>query len=149
MTLTGAATDRTADAIPPLVGVHHLGLTVRNIDESENWYVQVLGMARVFVEQHPTGGGHTVVMTQPGTALFFGLDHHPEVDLERFDPRRTGLDHLALRLESRDDLDAWVARFDALGVEHGDVHENAEPEMAAITVNDPDGIPIELCWSAA
>jgi len=74
-------------------------------------------------------------MTCPGTALFLGLDYHPQADHERFDARRTGLDHLALRLQDRSDLDAWVARLDALG--------------AAVLVHDPDGIPIELFWSAA
>lgn len=134
---------------PALVGIHHLGLTVRNVDASESWYVAVLGMARVFVEPHPSGGGHTVVMTRPGTALFFGLDHHPQADLQPFDARRSGLDHLALRVGSRSDLDAWVVHLDAIGIAHGSIHENAEPALASLVLHDPDGIPIELFWSEA
>jgi hypothetical protein len=49
----------------------------------------------------------------------------------------------------RSDLDAWVARLDALGTQHGPVHENDDPTYAAVLVHDPDGIPIELFWSAA
>jgi glyoxylase I family protein len=90
-----------------------------------------------------------VVLTRPGTALFLGLDYHPQADRRRFDARRTGLDHVALRLDGRSDLDAWVARLDALGVQHGPVHENDQPAFAAVVVHDPDGIPIELFWSAA
>ena len=147
MTLTSTQVDSTT--APPLAGFHHLGLTVRDITESETWYATVLGMVRAFVEPHPTGGGHTVVMTRPGTGLFLGLDHHPEADRLHFDARRTGLDHVALRLDGRADLDAWIAHLDALGVQHGAVHENDEPAFAAVIVRDLDDIPIELFWSAA
>lgn len=148
MTLT-THPDAPSTTAPSLTGVHHLGLTVRDIAASEAWYTEVLGMVRMFVEPHPTGGGHTVVMTRPGTALFFGLDYHPHADLMTFDARRTGLDHLALRLADRSDVDAWVSRLDELGIEHEPVHENAEPAFASVLVRDPDGIPLELFWSGA
>ena len=135
-------------AAPSLAGFHHLGLTVRDIHRSESWYAEVLGLVRAFVEPHPIGGGHTVVMTRPGTTLFLGLDHHPQADLQDFDARRTGLDHLALQLESRSDLDAWVARLAALGIQHEPIHESSEPSYATVLLRDPDGIPIELFWSA-
>ena len=134
---------------PSVAGIHHLGLTVRDIEISEIWYSEVLGLVRAFVEPHPTGGGHTVVMTSPGTTLFLGLDHHPQADRRDFDARRTGLDHLALRLENRSDLDTWVAHLAALGVQHESIHESDEPTYATVLLHDPDGIPIELFWSAA
>ena len=148
MTLT-INPDLSKTTSPNLGGIHHLGLTVRDIEVSEGWYAEVLGMSRAFVEPHPTGGGHTVVMTRPGTTLFFGLDYHPQADLERFDARRTGLDHLALRLDERSDLDAWIAHLDALEVEHGAVHDHDEPAFASVVVHDPDSIPIELFWSGS
>ena len=134
-------------AAPAVTGVHHLGLTVRDIAASEAWYTQVLGLVRVFAEPHGTGGGYAVVMTRPGTGLFVGLDYHPGADREMFSPLRTGLDHLALQLPSRDDLDEWITHLDAAGVEHGQVFEAAEPAPHALVVfRDPDGIPIELFW---
>ncbi len=148
MTLT-TDSDATSARAPALSGFHHLGLTVRDVHDSETWYAEVLGMVRAFVEPHPTGGGHTVVMTRPDTALFLGLDYHPQADRERFDARRTGLDHLALRLDDRSDLDDWVARLDALGIQHGPVHVKDEPGYATLVLRDPDGIPIELFWSAS
>jgi catechol 2,3-dioxygenase-like lactoylglutathione lyase family enzyme len=147
MTLT-TQRDSTTAALPSLSGLHHLGLTVRDIDESERWYADVLGMVRVFVEPHPTGGGHTVVLNRPDTSLFLGLDFHPHADLERFDERRTGLDHVALAVDSRSDLDAWADRLDALGVAHGPIHDMDQPVHAAMVVRDPDGIPVELFWAA-
>ncbi|MGH3471999.1 MAG: VOC family protein [Nocardioidaceae bacterium] len=147
MTLT-TTPDAARATLPSLSGLHHLGLTVRDIDESERWYADVLGMVRVFVEAHPTGGGHTVVVNRPDTFLFLGLDFHPQADLERFDERRTGLDHVALTVDSRSDLDAWAHRLDALGVEHGPIHVKDQPVHAGMVVHDPDGIPVELFWSA-
>ena len=135
--------------LPSLSELHHLGLTVRDIEKSERWYADVLGMVRVFVEPHPSGGGHTVVINRPETYLYLGLDFHPQADLASFDERRTGLDHLALTVDSRSDLDAWAVRLDALGVEHGPIHDQDEPVHAAMLIRDPDGIPVELFWSAA
>jgi glyoxylase I family protein len=153
MTLTTtpiARTDTEAAPVPlpSLSGLHHLGLTVRDIDQSERWYADVLGMTRVFVEDHPTGGGHTVVINRADTFLFLGLDYHPQADLERFDERRTGLDHVAMSVDSRADLDAWAHRLDALGVEHGPIHDQDQPVHAAMVLHDPDGIPVELFWAA-
>jgi catechol-2,3-dioxygenase len=103
----------------------------------------------VFVEPHPSGGGHTVVINRPDTFLFLGLDFHPQADLERFDERRTGLDHVALTVDSRSDLDAWGHRLDALGIEHGPIHDKDQPVHAAMVLHDPDRIPVELFWAAS
>jgi glyoxylase I family protein len=149
MTQATAEPNVPGTATPSVAGFHHLGLTVRDIDNSETWYAEVLGLVRAFVEPHPTGGGHTVVMTRPGSPLFLGLDHHPQADRQDFDARRTGLDHLALRVDSRSDLDAWVARLAALGVQHEPIHERDQPIHATLLLHDPDGIPIELFWSPA
>ena len=148
MTLT-TDSDATSATSPALSGFHHLGLTVRDIGASEKWYSAVLGLVRAFVEPHPAGGGHTVVITRPGTGLFLGLDHHPQADGVRFDARRTGLDHLALTLDHRSDLDDWVAHLDTLGIQHGPVPVKDEPSYATVLLHDPDGIPIELFWSAS
>lgn len=137
----------TNRAAPTVTGLHHLGLTVRDIAASEAWYTEVLGLVRVFVEPHGTGNGYAVVMTRPGTGLFVGLDHHPDADQEMFRALRTGLDHLALALACREDLDEWITYLDTLGVEHGAVFENEQPAPHALLVfHDPDGIPIELIW---
>jgi glyoxylase I family protein len=137
----------STQAAPGLTGLQHLGLTVRDIAASEAWYTEVLGLVRAFVEPHATAGGYAVVMTRPGTGLFLGLDHHPDADREMFSPLRTGLDHLAIQLSSREDIDEWVSHLDAIGVEHEAVFESVEPVPSALMLlRDPDGIPIELFW---
>ncbi len=132
---------------PSLTGVQHLGLTVRDVAASEAWYTNVLGLVRAFAEPHSAGDGYAVVMTRPGTGLFLGLDHHPDADRQMFDPLRTGLDHVALGVASREDMDTWISRLDAMGVDHDPLFETAEPLPHAIVVlRDPDGIAIELFW---
>jgi glyoxylase I family protein len=133
--------------MPRVAGLHHLGITVRDIDASEAWYTQVLGLVRLYVEPHATGGGYAVVMTRPGTGLFLGLDYHPAADGEMFRAQRTGLDHLALTLPARQDLEDWIIHLEASGVVHSEVVESAEPAPHALLVfHDLDGIPIELFW---
>jgi len=149
MTLTTGRDAPGTTTLPAITGFHHLGLTVRDIHTSESWYAEVLGMTRAFVEPHPTGGGHTVVMTRPGTTLFLGLDYHPQADLKRFDARRTGLDHLALRLDG-------AARPRCLGHSPGRARDrprrgprNRRTCLRRRGLPDPDDIPIELCWSGS
>jgi glyoxylase I family protein len=151
MTTTAEASPstRATATTPSLLGVQHLGLTVRDVVASEAWYSSVLGLVRAFVEPHSVGDGHAVVMTCPGTGLFLGLDHHSDADLEMFNPRRTGLDHLAFRVANRDDMDIWIAHLDAMGVDHDALIERPEPVPHSLVVlRDPDEIAIELFWLA-
>lgn len=147
MTNTQEIQPRTA---PALAGYHHLGLTVRDIEASEEWYSRTLGFVRAFVEKHDNETGFAVVMTRPGSGFFIGLDHHEDADRQQFDARRTGLDHLAFTISTREEIDAWVTHLDELGVDHEPVTEAFEPmRFALVILRDPDGIPIELIWFGA
>ena len=144
---TATETSPSSRTTPTVTGLHHLGLSVRDIAASEAWYNEVLGLVRAFAEPHATGDGYAVVMTRPGTGLFVGLDHHPDADRQMFSPRRTGLDHLALQVDSREAIDEWVRYLDEVGVEHETLFESTEPvPHALVLLRDPDGIPIELFW---
>lgn len=73
---------------PALTGYHHLGLTVRDIEASEAWYAQTLGLVRAFVEKHDNDTGYAVVMTRPGPAQL----PHSQLDQQPGD--RSRLDDL-------------------------------------------------------
>lgn len=147
--MTQAITELAPAYAPTLIGLHHAGLTVRDVEASEAWYGRVLGLTRAFVEPHGTGSGYAVVLTRAGTSLFLGLDHHQDCDRQPFHERRTGLDHLALRVAARTDIDAWRDRLDALGIDHAPISESNEPMPLALMVfRDPDGIQLEVFWSA-
>ena len=102
--MTIATEAQATEVVPAVIGLQHLGLTVRDIDASEAWYSRVLGLVRAFVEPHGTGDGYAVVMTRPGTGLFLGLDHHPDADREMSRPLRTGPDHLEIQVNRRSGL---------------------------------------------
>ena len=132
---------------PPMGGIHHVGLTVSDVDSSEAWYRRVLGLERVFVEDHHGGTGYTVVMNRPGTALHIGLDHHEAHAGERFAEHHTGLDHLAVHVAERNELDAWATHLEALGVPHSPITDRSEPfSYATLVFRDPDNIQLELIW---
>lgn len=147
VSMTTTTEPAPARTVPGLTGISHVGLTVRDVEVSEAWYAEVLGLVRLFVEPHSAGEGHAVVMTRPGTALYLGLDYHPDADQQMFHERRTGLDHLALGVGSRSDVDRWITHLDTCGIEHSPVVEVDEPTPhAQLTFRDPDGIPIEVFW---
>lgn len=140
-------TSSVAVAVPPLAGIQHVGLTVRDVDASEAWYGRVLGLRRLFAEDHHGGGGGwAVVLGGEDVPLNIGLEHHPDRSLDAFDERRTGLDHLCLQVPTRDDLDRWVLHLDEQGVPHSEVTDLHALGMvfSIVSFRDPDGIALEL-----
>lgn len=132
---------------PAMAGLHHIGLTVPDVERSEQWYGEVLGLVRVMVEPHDDGG-HAVVLQRPGTSFFVGLTHHPACSGDAFDERRTGLDHLSFAVAARSDLTTWADHLDQLGVRHSGVKSYDEPfPFALIVFRDPDGVQLEVTWS--
>lgn len=139
----------TATVTPPtLAGVHHISITVTDVEQSEAWYGRALGMHRAFVEPHndSDAGGYAVVLAagegQP--AFYLGLEHHPDRDGERFDERRTGLDHVCLQVPDRDALERWERHFGTQQVEHSGITEVKGMPFAVLNLRDPDGIALEL-----
>ncbi len=147
MTTSPTRPERSA-TVPALAAIHHVSLTVSDIEASEAWYERVLGLARAFVEpHHGESTGYAVVMHRPGSSLFVGLDKHQANQRERFDECRTGLDHVSFHVPDRAGLDAWVDHLDGQGVPHSGITEVAEPfPFAVLVLRDPDNIQLELIW---
>jgi catechol 2,3-dioxygenase-like lactoylglutathione lyase family enzyme len=139
----------TGIRVPSLHALHHIGLTVSDVERSEAWYAAVFGFERMMVEPHRGGTGFAVVMNRPGTPLFIGLDSHSANEGEAFGEHRTGLDHLAISVSEREHLDEWVDYLDSIGVAHGGINDISEPfPFATLVVRDPDNIQLELTWMA-
>src|ERR1700722_12399074 len=95
----------------PAGDIHHLRLTVTDLDRSRQFYTELLGFD-VAVESPPADdpsaaeafkilfGG--VVMTRD--SLIMGL-RPMAAPADRFDPNRVGLDHLSFNVASRGDLE--------------------------------------------
>ena len=145
MQLLTEATD-VKRPVPKAGGVHHISVTVTDVDASEAWSRKGLGLERAMVEEHD--GGHAVVLNRPGTPLFLGIHHHEANDTERFSETRTGLDHLAIHVEQRSELDRWAEHLEVLGVAYSPIFEATEPFPDALIVfRDPDNIQLELIWA--
>jgi glyoxylase I family protein len=79
--------------------------------------------------------------------IAISLQAHGANDGSGFDPRRTGLDHLAFHLRSRDELEQWDLRLTDLGVTHSEI-KPAGQFGSMIELRDPDGIQLELFAAA-
>jgi catechol 2,3-dioxygenase-like lactoylglutathione lyase family enzyme len=146
------------DAMSPLsLGpVHHIRLTVNDVERSKAFYTEVLGFEVAMDTLPPEDdefygilaanlqGG--VVLMNAGT--FIGLrptdpDRQSAKDL--FDPFRVGLDHLSFNVASRAELESAISRLDEWGVPHSNVTELVPFGIALLPFKDPDGIQLEIC----
>jgi len=98
---------------PQQSGVSHLGLSVTDLDRSISFYCDVLGALLVrpaFNGDRPPFSGRTAILMLGLTVL--DLYEHAGNGGERFEPARTGLDHLAFVAESYEEVDAWARWLD-------------------------------------
>ena len=123
-------------------GVHHVALTVTDLEASAGWYRRVLGLEEAFTEQSERRGA--IVLSFAGGPSIVGLVQHGDGAGSRFDPAVVGLDHVALSVGSRADLDAWTARLDDENVPHSGVID--VPPGAILNFKDPDGIALAFFW---
>jgi catechol 2,3-dioxygenase-like lactoylglutathione lyase family enzyme len=95
------------------------------------------------------GGPSYVCLEDKGNGLVLCLVGHAAHEGEPFSELRTGLDHLEFLVARSDELDAWAARLDELGIAHSGVKRPAHTENAMLTFRDPDNIQLEFFWRAA
>jgi len=147
--------DGTMPGQIPAGDIHHLRLTVTDVQRSREFYTSLLGF-EVAAESPPDDdpsaaevykilfGG--VVMIRGN--LIMGLRPLAPAG-DRFDPDRVGLDHLSFGVPSREDLEQAIYLFDELGVEHGAITRLAGFGIDVLPFEDPDGIQLELTAQVA
>ena len=86
-----------------------------------------------------------MILRDPCSGLEIGLSEHRDNASETFSEARTELDDAEFGIGSRAELDAWVARLDALGIPHSGIKERSRACM--VTFRDPDNIQLELYWA--
>ena len=120
--------------------VHHITLTVTDLDRSTEWYCEVLH-GTVIAERSAESFQRNLVRLPSG--LILGLTQHSAtVPDDRFDPSRVGLDHLSLAVPTASDVQAWVADLGARGIPHDPIVR--APTATLVVCYDPDGIPVEI-----
>jgi catechol 2,3-dioxygenase-like lactoylglutathione lyase family enzyme len=128
--------------MPEISGIHHVSVTVTDIETSVPWYAELLGLTKLMEEKHPDGTGYAVVLGKPDWSMCVGLHTHPTNEHEIFSESRTGLDHVGFMVTGRAELDAWESRLTELGVEHSPI--NHQEGYAVLVFRDPDNIQLEF-----
>jgi glyoxylase I family protein len=122
-------------------GFHHLTLNVSDLERSRRFYQSLPGFV---LDQDLPGyklrfrigaAAHRLVLVPP-------LPGTPDGD--RFSERRIGLDHVAVGVSSRDELEAMLVVLRDLGAETDGIHLDRAGESAMITFRDPDHIQWEF-----
>jgi catechol 2,3-dioxygenase-like lactoylglutathione lyase family enzyme len=131
-------------------GIHHLRLTVTDVNRSREFYTGLLGFD-VAVDSPPPDdpsaeeaakvlfGGCVMVR---GNLLMGLRPVAPQGD--RFDENRVGLDHLSFNVNSKDELEAAAKLFDERGVSHGAITPLPGFGIYILPFRDPDNIAVEL-----
>ena len=128
--------------MPEISGaVHHVNLSVSDLERSAVWYRDLLGLSELARLSDPDGAWSKVILTHP-SGLLVGLTQHSRNDGAPFAEWLSGVDHLALTVPTAEDLAAWLPRLASLGVEASEI--KTTPLGSLITIRDPDNIQMEL-----
>jgi glyoxylase I family protein len=130
--------------------LHHLAITVTDLDASVQWYESVFDVHPILDIPHPGGVGK--ILAGSDRQLMFALHRHDANDGSRFTEIATGLDHAGLAVPSRHDLELWQDHLEANGVARADTADKpltqspiADESYASVLVfRDPDNIQLEL-----
>ena len=97
---------------PQIGGVHHVDISVTNLEASTTWYGELLGMVELFSHRSDERGYAVCYLAEPTSGIVMGFEQHDANPGTPFDERRVGLDHLSWTVQSREQLDAWLERLE-------------------------------------
>jgi len=137
-----------AIASPP--SLHHIALTVTDLDASMSWYEKVFGITYRMEEGHKGGTGK--LLADDSWQLVIVLHRHDGNQAEGFKETRTGLDHVGLAVADRKAIETWQTHLEQMGVRKSD--DAAEPCTqspiadrpygSVLVFRDPDNIQLEM-----
>ena len=134
----------------PVGEIHHLRLTVTDVQRSREFYTGLLGF-QIAVESPPPddpAAAETFTVLFGGVVMIRGnliMGLRPMAPAtDRFDPDRVGLDHLSFGVPGREDLEQAIRLFDEHGVPHGEISRLSSFGIDVLSFEDPDGIQLEL-----
>lgn len=128
--------------MPDVLGFSHVSLSVRDRERSAKFYSEVFGF-EVFERITDDHFDEIILLHRP-TGMVLCLQQHRANAGEPADPARTGADHIAFRVASRDELDAWAERLAALGVRHSPIADRDYGYV--LCLRDPDDFQLELFY---
>ncbi|MDX2380313.1 MAG: VOC family protein [Acidimicrobiia bacterium] len=129
---------------PKINGISHVDLSVTDLARSKAWYSELLGMAELFGGRNDEHGYEVSYLIEPDSGVIMGFERHDANTDSAFDERRIGLDHLSWAVDSRAQLDGWLARLDDLEIPHSGITE--EDMWDVLVFRDPDNIQLEFIY---
>jgi catechol 2,3-dioxygenase-like lactoylglutathione lyase family enzyme len=130
--------------------LHHIALTVTDVDASVRWYENVFDIQ--FKQDIPHEGGVGKLLADESFDLIMVLHDHDTNDGDVFGETTTGLDHIGLRVPGRADLEAWQSHLESHGVEPRAAADKPSTQSpiadeaygSVLVFRDPDNIQLEL-----
>ena len=137
--------------MPSVAGIHHVAITVTDLDRSVAWYQKVLGFSTVLSAEHPDGTGRLETMVNPEFSVVLSLHVHAANEGEAFSETHTGLDHVGFAVVDLAALEEWERHLTELNVEHSPLAYHALDDHSGYSVvvfRDPDNVQLEFFWMA-
>ena len=128
----------------PVKAIHHVDLAVADVERSLAFYLALLGpMGVEEAYRYPTYRGSEQVVYLRIGAQFLGFRRADGGAHRYYD---VGLEHLAITVDSRDELDGAYARCLEIGanVQFPPEEDRDIPGYWALFVFDPDGFRLEI-----
>jgi len=123
--------------MPSFPAFNHYALTVSNLQRSIEWYERLFeAPPTVIIDEEDY---RAAIWFEPVFALH---EHHHQHEGDVFDEFRIGLDHIAFGCTSREELESWPARLDALGIAHGEIIDRFYG--SGLAFRDPDNMQLEF-----
>jgi len=130
--------------------IHHVALTVSDLDASVAWYQAVFAVEYQMEAPHEGGTAH--ILADAAKTLFFALHRHDANRGETFAETRTGLDHVGFSVPARADLQRWQEHLERHGVVRADRADKPLTQSpisdefygSVLVFRDPDNIQLEL-----
>ena len=110
-----------------------------DLNRSKRWYAELLGWQEVMTGADADSG---VTVGAMSGGFLLGLRQHSANSGDRFDTRRTGLDHAALAVAIPEELSGWEQRLAASRVTYSPTV--SAPYWHVLSFKDPDGIALEF-----
>ena len=126
--------------MPKLGSVTHVSFSVRDLDVSRAWYQRVLGLKTLvppFEQEHY----RETILLAGNTGIC--IQQHFDNSGDEASEHRTGLDHVAFRVETEEEYKTWLAHFDELGIQYWPQGDGTTFGKMAV-FRDPDNIQLEL-----
>lgn len=118
--------------------VDHLVFRVADLERTELFYTSLLGSGEKENDY--------VVYSAGDTLIFFTCS--PRGVGQKYDKEAIGLNHIALGLRSKAELEMVRAQLDSAGVAHSGIKMWKDGRTPYIWLDDPDGIRVEF-WVRA